>query len=192
MDQQQAVLQTFILTRRSVENTSKNLFRMMYWKRSWKQDFGRPAPATTRLGIYRDDKQDTIDKWNEAGKQWMAHCGRESQQNWPRPGTTCVFHAPCVAFAYPYKRTQAGTATGERWMRPWPQENIMLAAHAMGLGSCYIGWFTPWLKSGAASELLQDMPLPEYCQPFHFITLGYPEQVGPAPKRNGGLYRLFG
>ncbi|MFQ7281419.1 MAG: nitroreductase family protein, partial [Christensenellales bacterium] len=95
------------------------------------------------------------------------------------------FHAPCVLLVS-YKKDPS-------WHSNWGEvdtalaaENIMLAAHAMGLGSCYIGWFTPWLKSGAAGELLRDMPLPEHYQPFHFITLGYPEQVGPAPKRIGG------
>ena len=41
-------------------------------------------------------------------------------------------------------------------------------------------------KQKTAGELLRDVPLPEHYQPFHFITLGYPEQVGPAPKRIGG------
>lgn len=90
-----------------------------------------------------------------------------------------------ASFWYPIKRTQAAEQLGRGGYGPGA-ENIMLAAHAMGLGSCYIGWFTPWLKSGAAGELLRDMPLPEHYQPFHFITLGYPEQVGPAPKRIGG------
>ena len=186
MDQQQAVLQN-ILTRRSVRKYQQKPIPHDVLEKILEAGFWAPSASNRQTWHFTVmTNKDTIDKWNEAGKQWMAHCGRESQQRIGRdPERHVFFHAPCVLLVS-YKKDPS-------WHSNWGEvdtalaaENIMLAAHAMGLGSCYIGWFTPWLKSGAAGELLRDMPLPEYYQPFHFITLGYPEQVGPAPRRIGG------
>lgn len=186
MDQQQAVLQN-IMTRRSVRKYQEKPIPRDVLEQILEAGLWAPSASnrqTWHFTVMTDPQ--TIDRWNDAGKQWMAHCGREAQEKMGRdPNRHVFFHAPCVILVS-YKMDPS-------WHSNWGEvdtalavENIMLAAHAMGLGSCYIGWFTPWLKSGEAAPLLEKMPLPENYYPFHFITLGYPEQVGPAPARVRG------
>jgi len=56
-------------------------------------------------------------------------------------------------------------------------ENLMLAAHATGLGSCWIGFARPWLSTGAAKSALA---IPENWVPVAPVIVGYPRQA-PAP-----------
>jgi nitroreductase len=56
-------------------------------------------------------------------------------------------------------------------------QNIMLAAHASGLGTCPVGSFNP--------EAIQKiLGLPEHIFPQLLITVGIPGEIPPAPKRN--------
>ena len=186
MDLQQAVLQN-IMTRRSVRKYQERPIPHDVLERILEAGTWAPSASnrqTWHFTVVTDKK--IIDAWNKAGKQWMAHCGRETQERVGRdPERHVFFHAPCVLLVS-YKKDPS-------WHSNWGEvdtalaaENIMLAAHAMGLGSCYIGWFTPWLQSGDAEEIIKQAALPKDYQPFHFITLGYPEQVGTAPKRIKG------
>jgi nitroreductase len=55
-------------------------------------------------------------------------------------------------------------------------QNVLLAAHHHGLGSCWVGAPVPWLRSaGVAAEL----GLPAACEPTVAIVLGY---AAEAPK----------
>jgi len=59
----------------------------------------------------------------------------------------------------------------------FPSQNIMLAAHALGLGSCAIGGF----NRQAVREILD---VPDDMDPLLLITLGYPgEAPEPKPRR---------
>ncbi len=55
-------------------------------------------------------------------------------------------------------------------------QNVLLAAHGLGLGSCVIGSFSPT----AIKELLS---IPEGVEPELLITLGHPAKIPKAPKR---------
>lgn len=55
-------------------------------------------------------------------------------------------------------------------------QNILLAAHGFGLGSCVIGSFSPV----AIKELLS---IPEGVEPELLITLGYPANIPRTPQR---------
>lgn len=55
-------------------------------------------------------------------------------------------------------------------------QNMMLAAHALGLGSCVIRSFSPV----AVSKLLG---LPDTVRPELLVALGHPTRVPPAPRR---------
>ncbi|MCE9658457.1 MAG: nitroreductase family protein [Burkholderiales bacterium] len=59
-------------------------------------------------------------------------------------------------------------------------QNLLLAAHARGLGSCWVGAPLPWLASpGVAAEL----GLPEGFDPVVAVVLGYPaEQPVGSPR----------
>ena len=134
MDQQQAVLQN-ILTRRSVRKYQQKPIPHDVLEKILEAGFWAPSASNRQTWHFTVmTNKDTIDKWNEAGKQWMAHCGRESQQRIGRdPERHVFFHAPCVLLVS-YKKDPS-------WHSNWGEvdtalaaENIMLAAHAMGLG----------------------------------------------------------
>ncbi|MGB6371342.1 MAG: nitroreductase family protein [Atribacterota bacterium] len=56
-------------------------------------------------------------------------------------------------------------------------QNIMLAAYAVGLGTCPIASFHP--------EAVQKIiGLPEHIYPQLLITVGVPSEIPPAPRRN--------
>lgn len=55
-------------------------------------------------------------------------------------------------------------------------ENLMLAANAMGLGSCPV-------KSFSSALITRILKLPEHISPELIITLGYPDRDHKAPKR---------
>ena len=61
-------------------------------------------------------------------------------------------------------------------------QNLMLAAHARGLGSCWVGAPMPWPHSvGVADEL----GLPAGFDPMVAITLGHPAEApagNPRPR----------
>ena len=55
-------------------------------------------------------------------------------------------------------------------------ENILLAAHALGLGGCAIASFNPRCLSNVLN-------VPEKYRPILVISLGYPDKVPPMPKK---------
>lgn len=59
-------------------------------------------------------------------------------------------------------------------------ENLMLTAHAKGLGTCWIGLVEPWLQGPEAKAALD---LPPEARPVAPIILGYPKAEPAAPGR---------
>jgi len=56
-------------------------------------------------------------------------------------------------------------------------QNLMLAAHSRGLGTCWIGLAQAWL---AREEAKKELGLPADCQAVAAVILGYPRRE-PAP-----------
>jgi len=52
-------------------------------------------------------------------------------------------------------------------------QNLMLAAHARSLGTCWVGAPLPWLHSPGVA---QELGLPEGFEPVVAIVLGYPDE----------------
>jgi len=59
-------------------------------------------------------------------------------------------------------------------------QNIMLAAHELGLGSVWLGVYPRQERMKEISEFLQ---LPEHLMPVSLISLGYPAEKRPFPER---------
>jgi nitroreductase len=59
-------------------------------------------------------------------------------------------------------------------------ENLLLAAFALGLGSCWVGIHPREARKTAFSKLLS---LPSHIQAFALVALGYPEEKKPRPQR---------
>lgn len=98
-------------------------------------------------------------------------------------GSEWLADAPVILVAC-VNNSIAGINAGERGMRLYgiqnvaaAIENFMLAANAMGLGTCWVGAF---------SEPKVAIPLrcPEYVRPCALIPLGWPDEAPPAPPRH--------
>ena len=59
-------------------------------------------------------------------------------------------------------------------------ENMLLAAHALGLGACWIGIQPREARKRAFAEILG---LPTHVKPFALVSLGYPAEPRPRPER---------
>ncbi len=68
-------------------------------------------------------------------------------------------------------------------------ENVMLAAYAAGLGSCWIGFAQGYLNTAAGKEALR---LPAACVPVAPIIVGYPKAPTPAVARKEPEIRWVG
>ncbi|MBK1841916.1 nitroreductase [Azospirillum sp. YIM B02556] len=66
-------------------------------------------------------------------------------------------------------------------------QNLMLAAHARGLGSCWIGLSRPWL---CLPEVKSKLGIPEHLIPVAPIILGHPRSLPVAtPRREPRIVR---
>jgi len=59
-------------------------------------------------------------------------------------------------------------------------QNILLAAHAKGLGACWVGIYP---REERVSTMKRLMDLPEHIHAFSLIALGYPAETPISPKR---------
>ena len=71
-------------------------------------------------------------------------------------------------------------------------ENMMLAAHAQGLGSCWIHRECEMFATEEGKELMQQWGLPEGLVGIGALALGYPEgEPSPAKPRKEGYTRVI-
>lgn len=68
-------------------------------------------------------------------------------------------------------------------------ENLMLAAYAAGLGTCWIGFAQGYLNTPAGKALLD---LPQACVPVAPIIVGHPKAPPPPVTRNAPQIRWLG
>ena len=59
-------------------------------------------------------------------------------------------------------------------------QNLLLAAHALGLGSCWVGLHPREDRKASIAELLG---LPGHVKPFALAALGYPAETKTRPER---------
>lgn len=90
------------------------------------------------------------------------------------PGHTPFYNAPAVIIVsapkdFKYNREDTACAI----------MNIMLAAHAYGLGSCYICSVLPGLNDKYITEKLG---LPDGYNPYGCVCIGYSNEKSPEPK----------
>ena len=68
-------------------------------------------------------------------------------------------------------------------------ENLMLAAYAVGLGSCWIGFAQDFLNTAAGKHLVD---LPAACVPVAPIIVGHPRAAPAGVPRNPPVVRWIG
>jgi nitroreductase len=94
------------------------------------------------------------------------------------------YHAPaliliCANAESPWARTDCALAA----------QNLMLAARASGLGTCWIGFAQGWLDT---PEGRKATGLPTDCIPVAPIIVGHPVKEAPATPRNPPIVRGLG
>jgi nitroreductase len=59
-------------------------------------------------------------------------------------------------------------------------ENILLAAHSLGLGACWLGLYP---REGRVAGMRKLLHLPSNIIPFALVSLGYPGEIKPKENR---------
>lgn len=67
-------------------------------------------------------------------------------------------------------------------------ENMMLAAHSIGLGSCWINREIEMFKTEEGLQLMKDWGLPDGLMGIGALSLGYPASVPPSVKARKADY----
>lgn len=71
-------------------------------------------------------------------------------------------------------------------------ENMMLAAHAIGLGSCWINREIEMFETAEGKKLMKEMGLPDGLMGVGALSLGYPAAFPPSVKpRKEGYSRII-
>lgn len=70
-------------------------------------------------------------------------------------------------------------------------ENMMLAAHSLGLGSCCLGSPARFLKSPEASEYLARLGFSEGYEVQYIIAVGYPDEAPETTPRNPEVIKFI-
>lgn len=95
------------------------------------------------------------------------------------PTAAMCHHSPTVILV-------CGDSTLEKYPDFWVQdcsaaiENLLLAAHALGLGAVWAGIYPLKDRIAGFRKLLS---LPEEITPFALVALGYPDEQPAAPQR---------
>lgn len=124
-----------------------------------------------RLAVYGQRAKQYARDHQPPGKPWT----------WPdRPGFEVFWNAPLVVLICALRGNPE---------TPWDccraGQNLMLAAHARGLGSCWVGAPMPWLKSEGVAE---ELKLPAGYDPVAAILIGHPAEQPPGqPKPQPGV-----
>ena len=96
---------------------------------------------------------------------------------------------------HPYAKMLPGAALGilvcgdekeEKYAHRWPQDcaaatqNILLAAHGLGLGAVWLGIYPNKERAQGFRNLLK---LPDHIHPFSMVSIGYPAEQPPFEDR---------
>ncbi|MGE5561185.1 MAG: nitroreductase family protein [Chloroflexota bacterium] len=91
------------------------------------------------------------------------------------PNYDNFYHAPTVIVV-------SGTGEGSIVIADCANamQNMAVAAHSLGLGSCYLASFSMAFRDGRMPELAQRLGVPEGFTPMFALAVGY--AAGPAPE----------
>jgi len=67
-------------------------------------------------------------------------------------------------------------------------ENIVLAAHSLGLATCFIGGVLDYLRSPEGAPLLARLGIPAGYEPMYFLSVGVPAESPDARPRDAGKF----
>jgi nitroreductase len=128
--------------------------------------------------------QALLDRISAAAKPYMLRTlDLESAPNGIRehlrdPDFHVFYHAPAMILISGKEREWIAEDVG------LAAENLMLAAHAAGLGTCWIGFAQPWLKTPEGKSAVE---LDQSYVPIAPIIVGHPRNVPLSVPRNPPL-----
>ena len=102
-------------------------------------------------GYYRKVKE-ALEEWHGSGKDRLFHGSTAAILVGSKPGASCPAEDALLA-----------------------TQNILLAAHSMGLGSCLIGYAVAAMKKDPS--IMQSVGIPSEEEIHAVIALGYPDEV---------------
>lgn len=143
-------------------------------------DCGLNAPSARNLQPWHVSVLTNKELLAQMNKAFADQVGEEFMAE--RPGYQVNYGAPAVIFvagneSNPYCGTDSGMLT----------QNICLAAHSLGLGTCIAGM---WRESFKQDEgFLKQLQIPEGFRVFYGIAVGYPAQCPDAkPRENKAVF----
>jgi len=130
-----------------------------------------------------------LDRMSVAAKAHMLEAMKGSDfprrlhENLENPDFHVFYHAPALIVI----SVRAGDWTAEHGALA--AENLMLAAHAEGLGSCWIGFAQRWLETAEGRKAID---APEDFVPVAPVIVGHPAWPVPPVPRNPVRLRWIG
>ncbi len=117
-----------------------------------------------------------LDSWSEQVRQILKGVDNPKlQERLKDPNYHTFYHAPTLIVISGqadamFHVTDCAAAT----------QNMLLAAAALGIGSCWIGIISRLLESPVGPELTRALQIPVGYKPLHAVALGYPAGDAPA------------
>jgi len=113
--------------------------------------------------------RETSEEMAKSANEWVRSLGQD-------PNFRVTYDAPTVIFVSGRRDAldyRVGCAAA--------MENMLIAAHSLGIGSVWLGLLRFWLDRPGAAQILQ---IPEGYEPYYGAAFGYPAgQNPPAPER---------
>ena len=124
-----------------------------------------------------------LDKWSgQVGEMLKSVDNPKLQERLKDPNYHTFYHAPTLVVVSGqadamFHVTDCAAAT----------QNMLLAAHSLGIGSCWIGIISRLMDSPLGPELTRALQIPVGYKPLHAVALGYPAGDAPAaaPRTEG-------
>jgi len=127
--------------------------------------------------------KELLDEINEKAKMYGTGTGNDYiEKLMTNPKLHIFYNAPTVIIASELDDGYAATVNSSAAI-----QNMLLAAHSLGIGSCWIGLSRYAYNSELKDEFIKKLNLPENFTPTYSIALGYPKGNSPEikPRKEG-------
>ncbi len=133
-------------------------------------------------------RKELIDELSEAAKEMLKKDGQSPYSRMAENESFHIYyHAPTVIIVS--GSLQGGFAQADCAAAT---QNILLAAEALGLGSCWVNLVMPAFKGEPGEELIKKLGIPEGYRPLYSIALGYKgTTASPAPPRRRDCFNCI-
>jgi len=133
-------------------------------------------------------RKELIDELSEAAKEMLRKDGQSPYSRMAENESFHIYyHAPTVIIVS--GSLQGGFAQADCAAAT---QNILLAAEALGLGSCWVNLVMPAFKGEPGEELIKKLGIPEGYRPLYSIALGYKgTTASPAPPRRRDCFNCI-